>query len=76
MSTESPRSLSQRIPSSCNEATNKQVTELVLMKTNKKGLYKKHTPEKKDHSCLMNLKFSNTRLYFLTGISLFDAIQS
>ena len=34
-------------PNGCIEATNNQVTELVLIKTNEGGLYKKDAPEEK-----------------------------
>ena len=39
--------LSKRIPSPCIETANKQMTELVLTKTNKRGPYKKYMPEEK-----------------------------
>ena len=40
-------SLSRWIPSSCIEAANKQVAEIMVTNTNKRGLYKKYTPEEK-----------------------------
>ena len=64
MITESPQSLSKQIPSSCIEAANKQVTKLVLRKTTKEDCIKSiHL--KKEPQLPLNLKFSNTRLYFL-----------
>ena len=64
MSTESPQSLPKQASSSCIEAANKQVTELVLRKTKKEYRIKSILLKKKPQLPL-NLKFSNTRLYFL-----------